>query len=56
MCSDEPLNEQPVELTRYGAIYSAGLTIEGDPKSVLTVSKQNLKICNASALWSCKRP
>ena len=41
MCSDEPLNEQPDELTRYGAIYSAGLTIEGDPKSVLTVQAES---------------
>src|SRR6185295_18588985 len=33
MCSEEPLNEKPNELDRYGAFYSAGLTIEADPKS-----------------------
>jgi len=33
MCSEEPLNDLPGELNKYGAFYSAGLTIEADPTS-----------------------
>lgn len=48
MCSEEPLNE----LTRYGAFYRAGLTIEADPESEpprLSIDGQRIEISRSDS-------
>jgi hypothetical protein len=47
MCVEEPLNELPGDLTKYGAFYYAGLTIEADPESKpprLSIDGQKVEI------------
>src|ERR1044072_6972829 len=47
MCVEEPLNEMPGDLTKYGAFYYAGLTIEADPESKpprLSIDGQKIEV------------